>query len=93
MDRRQCLIDGNVTGFFHGFTPVETAYFKVGLLTNDEHLQRLEKMFNERHIVPCGCDLEKVAHVGAIIEHLNGSIEIISPVERIRFVGPYVKER
>lgn len=85
MDSRSCVVDGQIPAYFHELVSIDQEYLKINLCLPEKHICSFEKMFAEQHIIPAGCELIKVAKMYAVIEHLDGSIECITPVERIRF--------
>lgn len=85
MDRRKILIDGESPGFLHGFFNDDGVKVKINIRMNEHDFKRVADLYFSNGIYPAFCDVIVHSQLYAIVEKLDGTIQLVRPVDRIRF--------
>lgn len=75
---RPCEVDGKPARF-HCWVEVERAKLAIDRLVRRDEIPAIRRDFDQDHIVPVGCHLEKLRDVVALVEYEGGTCAKVDP--------------
>ena len=89
---RPCYVDGK-KALFHRWAQQDNAIIKLNV--NSPHakskVETIIETYNNKHVIPAFCELEKVTKTVAIIEYASGGVAEVEPI-RVVFADNKIKE-
>lgn len=87
---RPCYVDGK-KALFHRWIDREGLYLHFKCFISLEEQLKAQKTFYDDHIIPTGCDIERIKQTFAIVEFENGTVAEVAPCS-IKFDDTKTKE-
>ena len=82
--RRPCEVDGS-KAWYHGLVHCDRTVVRVdGILSSDQYAA-IERMLQQRQVLPCNCQMHVERRTYAMVEYLDGSVAKVDP-EQVHFI-------
>lgn len=82
--RRPCLVDGD-QAYFHRWVDSDEMSVRVNAFVNAAEMAQIEDRLRRCAPLPQICDTQILRRTFALVEYINGVVEMVHP-ERIQFI-------